>query len=82
MWFVYETEKDDFDIILQEGSFEMIEWIIGAVVLNGVMNSKAKKAAEVEKRKRKEEIKKLKKEIRELKGEEEEKGFLESILWG
>ena len=54
----------------------MIEWLIGAAVLNGVMNSKAKKAAEEERRKREREIKKLKKELRELKGEEEKKGFI------
>lgn len=60
----------------------MIEWIIGAAILNGVMNSKAEKAAKKEKRKREEAIRELKKELRELKGGKEEKGFIESILWG
>lgn len=55
---------------------EMIEWIVGAALLNGVMNSKAEEAADRERRKREKEIKKLKKELRELKGEEEEKGIL------
>ena len=58
----------------------MLGYILGAVVLNGVLDSKAKKRAAEEKRKREREISKLKKEIRELKGEPAEGGLLDWLF--